>query len=78
MFAYKNGRTLLSYCPKKKKVVLVLSTMHQTDEIDTESGDSQKPYVLTFYYSTKGGVEVVEEYKAGYSVARTSNRWRLT
>lgn len=78
MSTYKDGRNLLSYCPKKKKVVLVLSTMYQTDEIDAESGDAQKPYALTFYNSTKGGVDVMDKYKAGYSVERTSNRWPLT
>lgn len=78
MFAFKDGKTLLSYCPNNKKVVLLLSTMHQTDEIDPESDVAQKPYILTFYNSTKGGVDVVDECKAWYSVARTSNRWPLT
>uniref|UniRef100_A0A1B6JQP1 PiggyBac transposable element-derived protein domain-containing protein n=1 Tax=Homalodisca liturata TaxID=320908 RepID=A0A1B6JQP1_9HEMI len=78
MFAFKDGKTLLSYCPKKKKVVLLLSTMHHSDEIDPQSGDAKKPFILTFYNSTKGGVDVVDEYKARYSVARTSNRWPLT
>lgn len=78
MFGFNGGKTLLSYCPKKNKVVLLLSTMHNSDEIDPESGDACKPYMLTFYNSTKGGVDVVDEYKARYSVARTSNRWPLT
>lgn len=52
--------------------------MHHTDEIDPDSEESRKPYMLTFYNSTKGGVDMVDEYKARYSVARTSNRWPLT
>lgn len=59
MFAFKDGKTLLSFCPNKKKVLLLLSTMHQTDEIDPESEVSQKPYILTFYGFTKRGVEVI-------------------
>lgn len=78
VFGFTKDKTLLSYCPKKKKVVLLLSTMHHTDEIDPDSEESRKPYMLTFYNSTKGGVDMVDEYKARYSVARTSNRWPLT
>jgi hypothetical protein len=78
MFCFKDEKTLLSYCPKKNKLVLLLSTFHHTDDIDPESGDSNKPYILTFYNSTKGGVDTVDEYKSRYSVSRTSNRWPLT
>lgn len=78
MFAFRDSKTLLSYCPKKNKIVLLLSTMHSTDEIDPESEEANKPYILTFYNSTKGGVDVADEYKARYSVSRTSNRWPLT
>lgn len=34
--------------------------------------------ILTFYDSTKEGVDVADEYKARYSVSRTSNRWPVT
>uniref|UniRef100_A0A1B6BXZ9 PiggyBac transposable element-derived protein domain-containing protein n=1 Tax=Clastoptera arizonana TaxID=38151 RepID=A0A1B6BXZ9_9HEMI len=51
MFAYKDGGTLLTYCPKKNKVVLLISTMHHTDETNPNSGDAQKPHILTFYNS---------------------------
>ncbi|KAJ4426864.1 hypothetical protein ANN_26663 [Periplaneta americana] len=78
VFGFTKDTTLLSSCPKKKKVVLLLSTVHHTDEIDPDSEESRKPYLLTFYNSTKGGVDMVDEYKARYSVARTSNRWPLT
>ncbi|KAJ4430204.1 hypothetical protein ANN_22414 [Periplaneta americana] len=78
VFGFTKDKTLVSYCPKKKKVVVLLSTMHHTDEIDPDSEESRKPYMLTFYNSTKGGVDMVDVYKARYSVARTSNRWPLT
>ncbi|KAJ4447052.1 hypothetical protein ANN_09041 [Periplaneta americana] len=61
VFGFTKDKTLLSYCPKKKKVVLLLSTMHHTDEIDPDSEESRKPYMLTFYNSTKGGVDMVDE-----------------
>ncbi|KAJ4438088.1 hypothetical protein ANN_14027 [Periplaneta americana] len=78
VFGFTKDKTLLYYCPKKKKMVLLLSTMHHINEIDPDSEESRKPYMLTFYNSTKGGVDMVDEYKARYSVARTSNRWPLT
>lgn len=47
-------------------------------ETDTESGELQKPSVITFYNLTKGGVDVVDRMKAEYSVTRFSNRWPFT
>lgn len=57
---------------------MLVSTMHNTDSIDASSGEACKPEVLTFYNLTKGGVDVHDEMKGSYSVARTSNRWSLT
>lgn len=51
MFAWgvdSNKRMLTSYVPKKNKNVLMLSTFHKDDDIDQESGDLQKPSVITF------------------------------
>lgn len=68
---------IVSYVPekKKKKNVLLLSTMHSGDDIDPEN---QKPEIITFYNKTKGGVDVVDRLKAEYSVSRVSFRWPLT
>jgi len=70
--------TLLSYVPKKNKVVTLVSTMHHSDDIDDSSGEAMKPEILTFYNHTKGGVDTVDELKGSYSVSRTSCRWPLT
>lgn len=78
VFGFKEDLVLVSYAPKKNKVVLLLSTMHRTDKIDVDSGEAHKPEILTFYNLTKGGVDVVDELKQLYSVARVSNRWSLT
>lgn len=81
MFAYgqhTNNSLLCSYVPKKNKNVLMLSTMHRDDYIDPDSGDLKKPEVITFYNSTKGGVDVVDRLKTEYSVTRISNRWPFT
>ncbi|CAI6376024.1 unnamed protein product [Macrosiphum euphorbiae] len=52
--------------------------MHNQGVIDTDSGDQNKPEIITFYNSTKGGVDVVDELKGEYSVSRVSCRWPLT
>uniref|UniRef100_A0A1B6LLL4 PiggyBac transposable element-derived protein domain-containing protein n=1 Tax=Graphocephala atropunctata TaxID=36148 RepID=A0A1B6LLL4_9HEMI len=83
MFAFPrppNKCTIVSYIPDKKtkKNVLLASTMHLDDEIDPDSGDAQKPTIITFYNMTKGGVDVVDRLKSEYSVTRVSNRWPFT
>ena len=34
--------------------------MHNDDKIDPATGDDKKPEIITFYNSTKGGVDVVD------------------
>lgn len=77
LFAFQPKCTLVSYAPKKKKTVTLLSTMHQSDSIDPTS-EASKPEILTFYNLTKGGVDVVDEMKNEYSISRVSRRWPLT
>lgn len=78
IFGFTKEMTLLSYMPKKHKYVLCLSTMHHEDEIDSTTGELCKPRIVTYYNSTKGGVDVVDEMKGSYSVSRASRRWPLT
>ncbi|GBP80854.1 hypothetical protein EVAR_62384_1 [Eumeta japonica] len=49
-----------------KKIVLMLSSLHDDDKIDQDIGTEAKPEVITFYNSTKGGVEVVDQKKEDY------------
>lgn len=77
LFFYDHDKTLLSYKAKKNKVVLLLSSLHNSDEIDAESGDAMKPEMLTFYNKTKGGVDTLDKLKAAYNVGRKTNRWPL-
>ncbi|CAH2085721.1 unnamed protein product [Euphydryas editha] len=77
-FAFQKDITLVSYIPKKSKVMLVLSSLHHDQNIDPTSGDKCKPEILTFYNSTKIGVDVVDELCAAYDVSRNSKRWPMT
>ncbi|XP_033228146.1 uncharacterized protein LOC117179985 [Belonocnema kinseyi] len=73
-FAYADGITLVSYCPKKNKVVLLLSTYHKCGKIDVET---QKPEAVVFYNKTKGGTDTFDMMCKNFSVARITKRWPL-
>lgn len=55
-----------------------MSSLHHDNKIDESTGVKQKPEVITFYNSTKSGVDVVDELCATYNVSRNSKRWPLT
>lgn len=74
LFGYGKDLLLTSYIPNKNKNVIMISNMHDQGIIDPESGDQKKPQVISYYNITKGGVDVVDEMKAEYSVARISCR----
>lgn len=71
-FCYLEKKTLLSYNPKKKKIVLVLSSIHQTGKIDERSG---KPEMIEFYNKTKGGTDCYDFKCHQYTTARKTSRW---
>lgn len=77
MFAFSKFMTLASYIPKKKKVVMVLSSFHYDDSIDEDSGDACKPNIITFYNITKSGVDSVDQKSAAYNVSRNTRRWPM-
>ena len=81
MFGFRDELTLVSYTPKsknKKKNVVLISSMHHDKKIDETTGEERKPDIITFYNSTKGGVDVVDMMMDEYSVFRNSRRWPLT
>lgn len=53
--------------------------MHDDDAIDQNpnSPTFQKPEIITFYNSSKGGVDTVDKYKESYSTARICKRWSM-
>lgn len=67
---------LVSYCPVKSKVVLLLSTKHQTRAINQDSNN--KSDVILFYNSIKGGVDSVDQMARRYSVKRKTRRWTMS
>lgn len=77
LFAFQKDTTLVSYVPQKNKNVLLLSTMHNDNAIDSSTGESKKPEIITFYNMTKGAVDVVDEMAASYSTSRKTKRWPM-
>lgn len=77
MFGFRNECTLVSYIPKKGKNVLLVSSLHHSDDINNETGDLQKPEMVTEYNKTKGGVDVVDKLVSSYDCARNTRRWPM-
>lgn len=77
-FGFQKESMLVSYVPKKEKAVILLSTMHSDSaaSIDPETGDKNKPEVITFYNKTKGGVDSADK-KTAATCARRTNRWPI-
>lgn len=78
MFGFHTKATLVSYVPKRNKVVLAISTMHKVGEIDANTGDQRKPVIITTYNDTKYGVDILDKMCVQYDCARNSRRWPLT
>lgn len=77
LFGFQKDKTLVSYCPKKNKSVLLISTMHHDDVIDISTGDAKKPEIITFYNMTKVGVDLVDQLSQKNNVARNTRRWPM-
>lgn len=59
---------------KKKKAVIVLSTMH---DYDTKDPDTNKPSQIQDYNITKGGVDTVDLMCSRISTSRRTQRWPM-
>ncbi|KAJ8928171.1 hypothetical protein NQ314_019290 [Rhamnusium bicolor] len=51
--------------------------MHFDDAIDKNTHEQNKPEIITFYNSTKSGVDVVDKLGATYNCARNTRRWTI-
>ncbi|XP_066970873.1 piggyBac transposable element-derived protein 4-like isoform X3 [Macrobrachium rosenbergii] len=78
LFGFQKDVTLTSYVPKKGKNVVLLSTMHHDAAIDESTKEKRKPEIITFYNSTKGGVDTVDQLCSIYNVSRNTRRWPVT
>ncbi|KAL3988450.1 calpain-15 [Sarotherodon galilaeus] len=75
IFVFTEKATVVSYCPKKNKNVLVMSTMHTDASLSTR--DDKKPQMILDYNSTKGGVDNLDKVTVTYSCQRKTACWPL-
>ncbi|XP_018600224.2 piggyBac transposable element-derived protein 4-like [Scleropages formosus] len=74
LFGFCQKLAMVSYVPKKNKVTLLLSSMHDKEEVDQVSG---KPMMIIDYNETKGAVDRVDQLCHNYSVQKRTKRWPL-
>ncbi|XP_058645114.1 piggyBac transposable element-derived protein 4-like isoform X1 [Onychostoma macrolepis] len=75
MFAFTDTHTLVSYCPRKNKNVLLMSTFHRDDKVSDK--DQKKPEIILDYNHTKGGVDNLDKLVATYTCQRKTSRWPM-
>lgn len=73
IFGFTETLTMVSYVPKKNKAVILLSTQHNS--IEVEDNEEKKPIIISDYNQTKGGVDLGDMMTAEYSCVRITNRW---
>ncbi|XP_067234874.1 piggyBac transposable element-derived protein 4-like [Chanodichthys erythropterus] len=59
LFAFTETHTIVSYCPKKRKNVILMSTAHKDAAISER--EDRKPTMILDYNSTKGGVDNLDK-----------------
>lgn len=74
VYGFKKDVTIISYTTKRNKAVILLSSMHHLKSTDPETG---KPEIISFYNSTKGRVDAMDEKCAKYSCSRRTRRWPM-
>ncbi|XP_068240972.1 piggyBac transposable element-derived protein 4-like [Palaemon carinicauda] len=73
IFLFHENVSMVSFKPKKDKIVLLLSSKHNSSAI----GKRNKPEAIHFYNKTKGGVDVLDMMCARYNCNRKTRRWPL-
>jgi len=74
-FAWSGDLMLLSYVPKPKKNVLLLSTQH--DQPDISQRSDCKPEAILAYNEGKGGVDIVDKMIDTYRCKVSTLRWPM-
>ncbi|XP_022909074.2 piggyBac transposable element-derived protein 4-like [Onthophagus taurus] len=73
-YGFHENITLLSWTPRKNKIVLVASSYVTSTENEAES---HKPLIISHYNTTKGGTDVFDKLCHSYTVSRGTKRWPL-
>lgn len=76
IFLFQDEATLVSYVPKKRKAVILLSSEHYDNKCAGPEFDF-KPDIILHYNNTKGGVDAVDWMIDKYTCQRGTRRWPL-
>lgn len=76
-FIFSENLTLVSYIPKPRKCVVLLSSVHREHAISDEN-NNYKPNIINYYNSTKSGVDVLDKILREYTCRRCTRRWPLS
>lgn len=68
VFDHSLGATMVSYVPKKNRLVLLFSTMHSDNKVSSE--DHKKPEIILDYNKTKGAVDTLDQMVGTYTCKR--------
>ncbi|XP_038576656.1 piggyBac transposable element-derived protein 4-like [Micropterus salmoides] len=74
-FAFSETHTIVSYCPKKGRNVLLMSTLHRDTAVSAR--EDKKPQVILDYNHNKGGVDNLDKVTSVYTCKRKTARWPL-
>ena len=69
IFGFQQDCMIVPYCPKRNKIVHLLSTLHSKPKVDTFN-EQRKPEVILTYNETKAGVDTVDQMTKNYSCKR--------
>ncbi|XP_071626836.1 uncharacterized protein [Temnothorax longispinosus] len=72
-YCYDDNLTLVSYTPKKNKVVLLLTSYLHGNNKETDG----KPDIVHFYNKNKGGTDCFDMLCHSFTVSRRTNRWPM-
>jgi len=76
VFGFHEKITMCSYVPKIKKVVIMLSSMHNEAKISDKA--KKKPEIIEFYNWSKAGVDTMDKMLGRYTTKRSTQRWPLS
>jgi len=74
IFDLQQDYMIVSYCPKRNKIVNLLSTLHSGPKADT-SNERRKTEVILMYNEMKAGVDTMDQMTRTYSCKWKTRRW---
>ncbi|XP_029900733.1 piggyBac transposable element-derived protein 4-like [Myripristis murdjan] len=74
-FVFTDTTTLVSYCPRKGRNVMLMSTRHKDAAVSSEK--DKKPIIILDYNKNKGGVDTLDKLTGTYTCQRMTRRWSM-